>query len=188
MRRLAPALLLFCVACVDRQPSAREQRERFDRAALGPLLAAELPDGVAPLPAAERGRIGDELELQAIHLEPPIPPPGTVVRVTLYLRVLEEPDEERRLFVHVEDRAGRVGRVVADHALLGGRYPMWAMRRGELLRDEFDVAIPPYTAPGTEFDLWIGLFAGEVRATVTAKTPDRVGPGNRLRAGTFVSR
>ncbi len=188
MRRLAPALLLFVASCVDRQPSAREQRDGFDRAALGPLVLAELPSDVVALPEAERGRIGDELELLAFRLTPPVPPPGTVARVTLWWQVREAPDEERRLFVHVEDRAGRVGRVVADHDLLQGRYPMWAMRRGEVLRDDFELAIPPYAAPGTEFDLWVGLFAGEVRTTVTAPTPDRVGPGNRLRAGTFVSR
>ncbi len=188
MRRALLALPLLLAACIDRQPSVREARERFDRSDLGGLLFDRLPDTVDGAPAEAQGVFDGVVRLRAVELSPPVPMPGTPVDVTLWLEVLGEPEADLRLFVHLEDRAGKLERVIADHDPLGGAYPMTAWRPGEVLKDTFRVHVAPYTPPGTHLELWVGFFQGERRATITNRAEVRADGASRLLATAFVAR
>lgn len=101
-----------------------------------------------PAPAAQLqtfqvgANLGGKVEIAATRIEPGRAQPGDTVKVTAFLRVLDTPDVDYMVFVHVEDADGKAERMNVDHPPPGGgRTTQW--RQGETLRDEFNVYVPP---------------------------------------------
>jgi hypothetical protein len=97
----------------------------------------------------ERGRLVDAVV------------PGKPFKLVFYYRVLARVGDWQA-FVHLDGRS----RQNADHAVLGGRYPMPLWQPGDRVRDEIDVTLPPNFGPG---EIWVffGFFQGKTRMRVT---------------------
>jgi hypothetical protein len=144
---------LSAVACIERAPSPRDRRDRFDRGGLSEVLLRELPS-----PATKVGAVfGDSVELVGTDVSPAQPKPGDSVQVTFYFRVTDESDDDYKVFVHIDDRSGRAERINADHWPARGKYPTSAWRRGEVVRDEWTFTVPSYYS-GEGLDLWTGFY------------------------------
>jgi hypothetical protein len=65
------------------------------------------------------------------------------VRVGFNFKVLQDFNTDYMIFVHVEDVDGRVDRLNVDHNPMRGQKPTSQWKAGEVLRDEFEVPIPP---------------------------------------------
>ena len=102
----------------------------------GAPRGAPAPPGEARLGA----NFGDKVELVNAILNPSRAVAGEPVRVTMNFRVLEAPDRDWYIFVHVEDVDGRVERFNVDHAPRAKPTSQW--QKGEVVRDEFDVPLP----------------------------------------------
>jgi hypothetical protein len=176
MRASIQAFALPCVlfgllasACIERPTSPSDKRAKLDRSGLADLLVREPPASARRVGA----RFGSSVELSGLEVSPARPRPGGTVSVQFYYRVLDEAEEDYRVFVHAEPH-GVSERINADHWPAGGRYPTSAWRRGELIRDSWSFKVPSYYE-GDGVDLWTGFYlpakderwplsnAGEVR-------------------------
>lgn len=88
-------------------------------------------------------------------------PPGATFSVTCTFEPTATPTRAYTVFVHLE---GPPGRLLADHPPAFGLLPSTRWRPGHLIRDTFDVHIPPHTPPGP-LRLYLGLFQGSWRAS-----------------------
>jgi hypothetical protein len=149
---LSLSLVLFA-GCIERAPSPRDRRDQFRRTGLGDVLLTSTP------PAAKRvGAIfGDAVQLLGVDWSPQRPRPGDSVDVSFYYRVLDDVDEDYKVFVHVDDHGGRSDRINGDHWPADGRYPTGAWRRGEVIRDRWSFKVPSYYS-GSALDMWTGFY------------------------------
>lgn len=178
------ALLVLAAACIERPASPRTRREKFDRSGLSDVLLTSLPPTTAP------GAVfGEALQLVKVEVNPPAPSPGDRVEVSYYFRVLDEVDEDYKIFVHIDDRAGRESRINGDHWPSKGRYPTGAWRRGEVVRDAWTFTVPPGAA-GAMLDVWTGFYqpGKDDRLAVTNRNEVRTDGNNRVLAVTVAVR
>jgi hypothetical protein len=149
----AAGALTLLAACIERPPSPRDVRIKFDRSRLGDVLLREPPS-----PQKRVGAMfGDAVELVGLDWHPQTPKPGDAVAVDFYYRVAEESEDDYKIFVHIDDRGGRSERINADHWPAGGHYPVRAWRRGDLIRDQWTFKVPSYYT-GEALDLFTGFY------------------------------
>ena len=131
MRPVLPcvALAVGLTACIIQAPTSEGTQTSAPKAAPAP------PGEVRP-----GANFGDQVELVNAILNPSRAVSGEPVHVVMNFRVLETPDRDWFLFVHVEDVDGRVERFNVDHAPRTKPTSQW--QKGEVVRDEFDVPIP----------------------------------------------
>lgn len=168
------AAALVPTACIERATNPGDRRQAFDRGTVGDLIVSGAPSGARAVGASFEGPQGQgRVELASVVLSPPNPRPGQGVNVTFYFRVLEGPEEDFKVFVHVDDRGGRSERLNGDHMPARGRYPMSLWRPGELVRDEWSFTIPSYF-DAEVLDLWTGFYHPIRGDRMTLKNSDRV--------------
>ncbi len=149
----ALAALLTNAACIERPPSPRDGRIQFDRGRLSDLLLHEVPGSAKRVGAV----FGEAVELAAVEFSPARPKPGDAVAVDYYFRVLEESEEDFKVFVHIDDRGGQAERINGDHWPAAGRYPVKVWRKGEIVKDRWSFRVPSYYN-GEGFELWTGFY------------------------------
>ena len=125
---------------------------------IGSLLSVGTVTPVAPdtvvNPRAEV--FGGLLALSGFELPAGTMSPGTVVPVTLYWHVLQSPDADYTVFIHVlNDRGELVAQF--DSPPGGGTAPTSGWRIGETLRDTYPLPLPPDLAEGT-YSVRVGLY------------------------------
>ena len=164
--RLAFAFFaLFTAACIVPAPSA----EKGGNA--GP------PKPVAPAapPAQVRnGAIFDgKVEMIGAEFNPGKVQTGESLKVTVSYRVIEEIENDYMIFVHVEDIDGRVDRINADHAPAGGTYPTSRWKKGDVVKDEYVVYVPP-TMPVRGLTILTGFWDPKNDQRMVVKNPEAV--------------
>jgi hypothetical protein len=149
----ALAALLSSAACIERPPSPRDSRLRFDRSRLGEVVLREAPSSQKRVGAI----FGDSVELVGAESSPSRPRPGDSVTVDFYFRVVDESEEDYKVFVHIDDRGGQAERINADHWPAGGLYPVKTWRKGEVVRDRWTFKVPSYYS-GDTLEVWTGFY------------------------------
>jgi len=181
----AAVAMVTCAACIERPSSAREVRLKFDRSRLAEVLLREMP------PSQKRAAaiFGDSVELATVDYSPPRPHPGDAVTVDFYFRVLDESEEDYKVFVHIDDRGGRAERINGDHWPAGGRYPVKSWRKGEIIRDRWTFTVPGYYN-GDALDVWTGFYqpGKDDRWPLTNRTEVQHDGQNRILALTIPMR
>ncbi len=120
-------------------------------------LDAATPSASGPAPAvvsfASPG--GDSISLLGWFLLPVEVGPRRVVRGLLLWRADAPPRIDYTVFVHLV----RAGKVIAQHDAppLSGAYPTTAWLPGQVVRDQFELALPDDVAPGSA-RLEVGLY------------------------------
>jgi hypothetical protein len=125
-------LALALPACIIQAPTAEGSQPTGPGPRAGPAPAAEVRVGA---------NFGDKVELVSAILNPSRAVAGEPVHVILNFRVLDVPDRDWYLFVHIEDVDGRVERYNVDHPPRAKPTSQWV--KGEVVRDEFDIPVPP---------------------------------------------
>jgi hypothetical protein len=173
------AVLLLLSACIERAPSVRSRRASFDYDDVKEHLAS-----AAPAPRFPSGAVfGEAVELIGMDLDPPELKPNSTSTVTLWFRVLEEPDDAWRIFIHIDDRDGRAARMGRDHEPCDDDFATDVWRKGDVVRDRFKFSVGP---PGVEaYELWMGFYRGEERWKVSSPGRSRHDGQNRILAGTL---
>jgi hypothetical protein len=135
MRRvlLFAALALVATACIVEAPTKE-----------GTQATAPRPPPAPPMEYRSGANFGDQVELVSATVNPSRASPGDSVRVSLNFRVLAPVDREYMIFVHVEDVDGRADRLNVDH--WPRLKPTTAWQPGEMIRDDFEIPIPPQMA------------------------------------------
>jgi len=184
---LRAALLCFLLsglsACIQRPPSSQSKRDGVDRASMKGVLLKEVPGSAA---RQVRAVYANSAELAAIDYQPRSPRPGDRVTVTFYYRVLEETDEDWKIFVHVDNRGGATNRINGDHWPAGDKYRTSSWRKGEIVKDVWTFKVPSHFQ-GEGLDLWTGFYqvGKDDRWPLTNKSDVRHDGQNRVLAATI---
>jgi len=167
-RRVRPGAALRVLDTVDNELVVVVWTQGDDRSKPAPKARMRL----ATFDARSAG--GGHVELMGYEVPTSVRPGGRF-RAVLHWRVLQPFPRHWKVFVHID---GQASRVLADHAADLCGAASW--KAGELIRDRFDVtATTAYGAPPPgRYQMYVGWFAGNRRARVTASTPTK---GNRYR-------
>jgi hypothetical protein len=87
--------------------------------------------------------------------------------------VLEELKEDYLIFVHVEDPKNPAERFNADHRPQSGQNPTNHWKKGEKVRDDFQILLPP-TFRGRAANVWIGFWEASQDTRLPLSNPDAV--------------
>jgi hypothetical protein len=101
---------------------------------------------------------GDRLRLAGYSLEPAAVRPGDTVRVTLVWEVLARMERDWSVFVHLNDPVLAAPVSQRDMYPDQGLRPTRLLRPGEILADDYVLAIPPTTIAPTRLGLTVGLY------------------------------
>ncbi len=138
-----------------------------------PATAQARPAAAGALQVRVGANLGNKVELVGYSLDTPQVVPGQPSKFTLGFRVLEPLPDDTQVFVHVEDADGRAERMNVDHKLGGGQVSPSTYKKGDLVRDEFQV----FLAPGVEartLNVYVGLWSSATDERFKLLNPDTV--------------
>lgn len=175
MRLLIVSCILGCSACIIPAPSTDGPPERVKGAAVN----------VQPLQIKNGANLGDKLEISGIIVTPGAATPGEAVKVSAFYKVLEDIDIDYLVFVHVEDVDGKTDRINADHPAAGGQAPTSTWKKGQVIRDDFQVYVPP-TMNVRGLNILMGFWDPKTDARLPLKNTDAIkhDGNNRIFIGT----
>lgn len=167
---LTAVVVVTAAACIVPAPSSEKAPER-QKVVAAPAVPIEVKNGA---------NFEDKVELVGATLAPGRVAPGEALRVTAYFRVLDTMTEDYMIFVHVEDVDGKVDRLNADHGPMQGSYPTSKWKKGETVKDEFTIYVPP-GMPVRGLNLLIGFWDPKTDARLKLKNVDVVRHDNNNR-------
>ena len=172
--------LLFCAvlgsACIIPAPSTESAPEKQKTAVVN----------AAPLQIKSGANMGDKIEITGLVVSPGSASPGEAVRISGFYKVLDDITVDYNVFVHVEDVDGHVDRINADHPPSGGQYPTSKWKKGETVRDDFQIYIPPgMNVRG--LNILMGFWDPKTDARLPLKNVDQIRNDgqNRVLIGSF---
>ncbi len=169
MRVLCVAIVLLMTGCIVQAPTADGVQS----------TAKSLPPA-PPVEVKVGANFGDKAELTSVILSPSRGVPGESVKVLANYKVNAPFDTDYTVFVHVEDVDGRVDRINVDHTPGRGSMPTSKWKAGEMVRDEFDIPIPPgYPVRG--LNIMLGLWDPKTDARAKIMNADQVRTDGRDR-------
>jgi len=161
------ACALLAWGCIVPAPSEEKKAGRPG----GPARPAQ--PSSPPVEVKSGCNFDDRVEMVGAVLSPGRVNAGESLKVSVTFRVLEEIPADYMVFVHVEDVDGRVDRLNADHAPAGGSNPTSRWKKGDVVKDEFVIYVPP-TMPVRGLNLLIGFWDPKTDARMVVKNPDQV--------------
>ncbi|MFB0535634.1 MAG: ArnT family glycosyltransferase [Anaerolineae bacterium] len=102
--------------------------------------------------------LGDKVRLLGYNMESGFRP-GDGIHLTLFWQCLEEMDRDYTVFTHLIDEQGIIWGQ-KDNPPVDGFYPTSQWEMGEIVRDQYDIAISPEALPG-EYQLEVGMYLAE---------------------------
>lgn len=110
-----------------------------------PGAPAQKPRGnlAPPMQVKVGANLADKVEIVGAIVDPGQLMPGIPARVNVFFKVLDQIPEDYMIFVHVEDADGKMERLNVDHKPVNGTHPTNAWKKGETVKDEFQVYLPP---------------------------------------------
>lgn len=159
---LFAGLFLFC-ACIVPAPSTESAPEK----------ARPVASNAPPLQLKSGANLGDKIEIQGLVVQPGMAAPGEGLRISGFYKVLNKIDVDYLVFVHVEDADGRVERINADHPAAQGTVPTSQWKPGEVVRDDFQVYVPP-TMNVRGLNILMGFWDPKTDQRLPLKNVDQV--------------
>lgn len=169
------ALGALSAGCVEQSPDVPSEEDV--KVAKENLLAQP--------PASMKFPVNGELEGKIVYLGMDVDTdkvkPGSPFTLTHYWKVNEPVGADWKLFVHLEAPGTSRSHLNADHVPIGGKYPVGAWKKGDIIRDAHRVSVPgTWTANAVE--IYVGLWKGKVRLKTTGGPHDAE---NRVRVATI---
>ena len=150
--------------CIVEAPSGEKASPEKARAVIAQVPPATVQNGA---------NLEGKVEIVGATLNPGKAMPGETVRVTVFFKVLEQMDQDYMVFVHADDVDGRTDRINADHKPAGGNYPTNQWKKGETVKDEFSLYVPP-GMPVRGLSLYLGFWDPKTDSRMKLTNPDRV--------------
>lgn len=162
-------VVLLLAGCIVPAPSSEKAPERQKVAA-----------PAQPIDVRNGANFEDKVELVGATLNPGRVTAGEALRVTAFFKVLDAVPEDYTIFVHVEDVDGKVDRLNADHTPVQGTYPTTKWKKGETVKDEFTIYVPP-GMPVRGLNLLIGFWDPKTDSRLKLKNVEAVRHDNNNR-------
>jgi len=153
---------------------------------LGTLRVVKSPCLLSRAPAIghpQRARLGENI-LFLGDLETEALKPGGEVRLTLYWQGLSPLKEDYTVFTHLLDSQGRLWGQ-KDNKPCGGEAPTITWVPGEVVVDQYIIAVDPSAPPG-EYVLEVGMYDQESGERVPVFVNGRAVPEKRILLGTIL--
>jgi hypothetical protein len=160
----AVALSVCSTACIVEAPTSAGREG-------GPAPAR--PNAAPPAEVKSGANFGDKVELTSVILAPSRGTPGEQIRAIANFKVLGKMDTDYMIFVHVEDVDGKTDRLNVDHAPARGALPTSRWEPGQMVRDEFEIPIPP-GMPVRGLNLVLGFWDPKTDQRLALKNPEAV--------------
>ncbi len=120
------------------------------------LVPVEPP--VYEISRPERFELGGQAMLLGSDLSADTVMPGQAITLTLYWQAQARIAEDYHVFVHlVGPQPGEHRVAQGDQAPLNGDWPTWAWEPGQIVRDDYPIALPTDLQPG-RYELRAGLY------------------------------
>jgi hypothetical protein len=126
--------------------------------------------GIAHPMAAE---LGGQVRFLGYNLEGDYRPGGGL-RLTLFWQALAEMDENYTVFTHLVDEKGDIWGQ-KDNQPVDGFYPTGGWTEGEIVRDQYDLALSPETSPGP-YRIAVGMYRAETGERLTVEGQNGILP------------
>jgi hypothetical protein len=132
-----------------------------------------------PIEHAMRADLGDQVEFHGYSLESAQVEPGGALRLTLYWRASQRMTVSYTVFTHLLDKDGSIWGQ-RDNIPLKGTYPTTGWVEGEVITDEYEIAVKSDAPPG-DYQIEVGLYdaATGQRLPVFDESGSRL-PGDRI--------
>jgi hypothetical protein len=127
----------LAVSCIVPAPAGGDNKPSPQQAQRTPVAPA------APAEVRSGANFEDKVQLVGATINPGRAAPGEAVHVTAFFSVLDEIPADYTIFVHIEDVDGHTDRLNADHLPVQGTYPTTKWKKGETVKDEFTIYVPP---------------------------------------------
>ncbi len=163
MRRALACVWLVGAACIVPAPSSESS----------PQVARPPVPQAPPMQLSNGANLGDKVEITQLIVTPGRAMPGEPIRISAYYRVLDEIPIDYMVFVHVEDVDGRMDRLNADHAPAAGQNPTSRWKKGDMIRDDFQIYVPP-NVNVRGVNVLMGFWDPKTDARLPLKNPDAV--------------
>lgn len=166
---LLPAAVLLCVpalsGCIVEAPTSAGTSQ--------PPAAQGRPAAQGGLQSRVGANLGNKVELVGYSLDTPQVVPGQPAKFTLGFRVLEPLPDDAQVFVHVEDADGRAERMNVDHKLGNAQVSPSTYKKGDMVRDEFQVFLPA-GVEARALNVYVGLWSATTDERFKLLNPDTV--------------
>ena len=150
----------------------RRARKVYEQQVAGFRLAVYERAKVVPLTIQHPldVRLGEGIGLLGYNLEPTAVRPGEAVRLTLYWQAQSPMDTAYTVFTHLLDADGMT-QAQQDSQPQGGEFPTTEWLYGDVIRDEYTLALPT-DAPPSEYTLEVGMYRLETGERLPAYDAD----------------
>lgn len=126
--------------------------------------------------------LAGSIALAGVRIEPASVAPGATLRVSLDWRALQRLPENYSVFVHLRDASGKT--LAQKDGYPGrGRSPTLGWQVGDLVLDEYELAIPTDAPPG-EYRVVVGMYRLATLERLALVVGDRRAEGDELAVGT----
>ncbi len=121
--------------------------------------------------------LGDKVRLLGYNMESGFRP-GDGIHLTLFWQCLEKMDQDYTVFTHLIDEEQTIWGQ-KDNPPADGFYPTSQWEVGEIVRDQYDIAISPEAPPG-EYQLEVGIYLSETGERLEAMGEEGAWPGSSV--------
>jgi hypothetical protein len=122
--------------------------------------------------------LGGKVQLLGYDLDTAYPSPGDTLRLTLYWKTLAQMNKDYTVFTHLITTDNRIWGQ-QDNLPVKGTYPTRAWMEGEVVVDNYEIAIQPDTPPG-EYMLEIGMYDRRTGQRLAVTDVGGQSQGNRI--------
>ena len=139
-----------------------------------------------PIERAIRADLGDQVEFHGYSLESAQVEPGGVLRLTLYWQARQRMTVSYTVFTHLLGKDGDIWGQ-RDNIPVEGTYPTTGWVEGEVITDEYEIAVKSDAPPG-DYQIEVGMYdaATGQRLPVFDEGGTRL-PGDRILLGQVIT-
>ena len=127
-----------------------------------------------------KGNLGGKIQLLGYNLESGFRP-GDGIHLTLFWQCLEKMNQDYTVFTHLIDEENKIW-TQKDNQPVDGFYATTRWEKGEIVRDQYDLFIPPDVPPG-EYRLEVGMYLAETGERLPVVDPPTGQSADRVLVG-----
>jgi len=137
----------------------------------------KISDELLPVQHVQSAQLDDAILLLGYDIAGELKP-GWMVHLTLFWQALQPMEEDYTVFVHLIDGGGNIWEQ-KDNPPVDGFYPTTQWEEGEIVRDQYDLFIPP-DVPLGEYRLEVGMYLAETGERLEVRGEEGPLPENRI--------
>jgi hypothetical protein len=147
---------------------------------------ADAVSKTAPKPTVAMDVVLGDDEIRFLGADLPSAPvsPGGPLAITLHFAAQTSLEDDWQVFVHIDDKTTRY-RIHGDHYPALGKMPTTLWQPGTYVADRWRTIVPR-DAPSGRYEVWVGLYIGDDRMSVSDDDRAATDGQDRIKVGTIL--